>query len=490
MNKYIKGAVLAVLIMAAVMLAASCGEKTKNHVCGEWTVVKEPTCIEKGLRRRVCTVCGEEETEEIGIVAHRYNDIRHCIWCNKMEATESLKYTKAADGRSYLVAGCSGHGTDIVIPCEYNGLPVSGVADRAFADNSAITTLYIHSSITEIGKEAFQNCRSLVSVSLPDSIEKIGENAFLGCEKLLEVINHTEIKLEKGSDDNGGIAKNAKFIHDNVKSKIQNENGYLYFEDGDVFLLAYVGDEENIILPDSLAGIKYEVYDYAFAYSQIKSVDITDGAAIVGNYAFASCSSLEKVSISARETIFYSSVFENCIFLKEVHIADHVKYLGESMFRNCISLTKITLPKELETLAPLIFRSCASLQKVVFQSPVKEIGDYAFYGCTSLTQVTIAEGSLKVGMYSFAGCSSLTALNFPSSVKEIGDFALYSCSSLKSIIAPSELEKIGNYAFKDCTSLERISYGKTMLKWGGILKGTEWNTNTGKLTVVCSDGNV
>ncbi len=38
---------------------------TGNHIFGEWTVVYQPTANMKGLRERVCDVCGEKEVEEI-----------------------------------------------------------------------------------------------------------------------------------------------------------------------------------------------------------------------------------------------------------------------------------------------------------------------------------------------------------------------------------------------------------------------------------------
>lgn len=36
-----------------------------GHTFGEWTIVKEATETEEGLKERVCTVCGEKETEVI-----------------------------------------------------------------------------------------------------------------------------------------------------------------------------------------------------------------------------------------------------------------------------------------------------------------------------------------------------------------------------------------------------------------------------------------
>jgi len=488
MIRYVKQLVLLCAFLALAVSFTACKEEVKNHVCGSWTVVKEPTCLEKGLRVRTCTVCGEEETEDIGIVAHRYNDIRHCIWCNKQEVTESLKYELAEDGKSYIITGYNGSKSDIVLPCEYNGLPVSAIADFAFAKNTKLTTLYIHSSLSKIGKEAFSSCISLVSVSLPKSVTEIGENAFLGCEKLVEVINHSPLDVEEGSDGNGCIGKYARFIHTDVKSKINDKDGYLYFEDDGIKLVGYVGDKTDIVLPENINGERYSVYQYAFSSSSISSVEITSGALEVGRYAFNYCSSLENVKISVSDTTFGESVFESCILIKKVEFSDSVKSIGASMFRNCASLAELVLPESLENIPESAFRGCSSLKSVHIQSSVSAVGDYAFYGCPLLSNITFADGVKKIGMYAFSGCTSLEMLELSPSVREIGDFAFYSCSSLKRVAMPSELERIGNYAFKDCTSLSEITYPRTMLKWGGILKGTEWNTNTAGITVACSDG--
>lgn len=40
-------------------------ETREDHEWGDWEVVKEATKTEKGLKKRVCSVCGDEETKEI-----------------------------------------------------------------------------------------------------------------------------------------------------------------------------------------------------------------------------------------------------------------------------------------------------------------------------------------------------------------------------------------------------------------------------------------
>ena len=54
-------------------------------------------------------------------------------------------------------------GTDIRIPGEYNGLPV-----------------------TKIANEAFYNCENIKSVTIPESVTSIGACAFSGCDGLTD----------------------------------------------------------------------------------------------------------------------------------------------------------------------------------------------------------------------------------------------------------------------------------------------------------------
>jgi len=76
---------------------------------------------------------------------------------------------------------------DIVIPSEFNGLPVKEIGYRAF-DNSAITSVVIPNSVTSIGYGAFYGCSALTSIVIPNSVTTIGSDAFSGCSSLTNVI--------------------------------------------------------------------------------------------------------------------------------------------------------------------------------------------------------------------------------------------------------------------------------------------------------------
>ena len=60
------------------------------------------------------------------------------------------------------------------------GLPVTGIADRAFYNYAELTNIVIPDSVTGIGSSAFYNCSGLTSITIPDSVTSIGDDAFYG----------------------------------------------------------------------------------------------------------------------------------------------------------------------------------------------------------------------------------------------------------------------------------------------------------------------
>ena len=67
-------------------------------------------------------------------------------------------------------------GTDVVIPAEIDGKPVTSIGDSAFY-NKSLTGLVIPGSVTSIGDNAFY-VNELTSVVIPGSVKTIGDGAF------------------------------------------------------------------------------------------------------------------------------------------------------------------------------------------------------------------------------------------------------------------------------------------------------------------------
>ena len=71
-RKWLAALCAAVMLISLFMLAA-CGDPEHEHAWGEWTTVKEATCLEDGSKERVCG-CGEKQTETIKALGHKWGN--------------------------------------------------------------------------------------------------------------------------------------------------------------------------------------------------------------------------------------------------------------------------------------------------------------------------------------------------------------------------------------------------------------------------------
>ena len=95
-------------------------------------------------------------------------------------------YQVLADGTAEIT-GYTGSATELVIPSEIDGYPVTSIGDYAFGDCTALTSIVIPDSVTRIGRWAFEHCSSLMSIKIPDSVMSIELAAFKGCSSLTSI---------------------------------------------------------------------------------------------------------------------------------------------------------------------------------------------------------------------------------------------------------------------------------------------------------------
>ena len=195
------------------------------------------------------------------------------------------------DGKYYIV-GDNGSGEilyhlsgDVVIPSEFNGLPVKEIGFRAF-DNSAITSVVIPNSVTIIGEYAFYYCKNLASINIPNSITTISELAFNFCTSLTSIVIPDSVT----TIGNGAFSRCTSLT--------------------------------SINIPNSVTTIGSSTFNDC---SSLTSINIPNSVTTIDYSAFSNCSSLTNVIIKGKP-IVYSNTFYSTPKLEKIYVIDGQGY--------------------------------------------------------------------------------------------------------------------------------------------------------------------
>ena len=237
--------------------------------------------------------------------------------------------------------------TEITIPAEYEGLPVTAIAAEAFMRCRALKNVTIPNSVKNIGKRAF-SCSGLTSVTIPGSVEKFGTSVFAECYAL------TDVKLLNG------ITRIESSMFENCNTL------------------------SNIIIPASVTLLNNGAFSHC---AGLKSITIPENVDHIGNGVFSG-SGLEKITVAKNNGNYKSD--GNCIlqidgeFLvagcKTSVIPNGVKCIGGGAFFDCKELKEISIPESVIQIDECAFYDCINVTKITIPDSVVYVNEEAFYG--------------------------------------------------------------------------------------------------------------
>lgn len=135
--------------------------------------------------------------------------------------SQGLEFVLNSDQQSYSVTGIGEcRDVNLVIPSEYQGLPVTEIASAAFkyTNGLKIESVIIPDSVTVIGAYAFSQSSKLASVTIADSVTVIEQNAFEYCPLLTSIVIPSGVTEIEHSAFKNCIKLSSVTISDNVQT--------------------------------------------------------------------------------------------------------------------------------------------------------------------------------------------------------------------------------------------------------------------------------
>ena len=338
------------------------------------------------------------------------------------------------------------------------GNKVNSINRYLFRGCSKLKEILIPRSVTTIKERSFWGCTSLECITIPSSVEEIEDFAFLSCEKLKRIINHSNLNIKKGEEDNGFVAYYAKSI---LSKENSIDDFYFNTIDGIHYLEYYNGQNTDLSFPVNYKGQKY----------------------IIGEELFKSCASINRVVLSDAVTEIGKNAFYNCKNLKEIILGNSVTNIADYAFWGCSSLTSLTIPNAVTEIGHNAFWGCENLKKIVNASSLDlEKGSFkhgflAYYADVILQ---LDASAISVDGFFFKTTNGIHQLiaydrqdkhiilppDYNGKKYVIADYAFENCEALESVTISNSVTNIGKYAFKGCYNIKQVSLGNSVTSIG------------------------
>ena len=406
------------------------------------------------------------------------------------------------EGDEAIVTYCdtryNSYSGDVTVPSRVaeggNQYRVTSVGPRAFRNCLYLTDVTLPDEIESIGDQAFANCLNLERIDLPRNLKTIGEYAFEECTALRTVSVSGALQRVESKAFHQCNALQEVLVEDlepwyNIYFVDVTSNP-LYFAHR---MIVDGTPVEHIVVPGSVTEIGRCVFA---GFSELQSVELSDGVQVVGNGAFCYCDGLHTVIMSGTTTEVKRMGFYGCSSLERLQLSESLTTIGEYAFDGCKSLTSLVMPSLLTDIGASAFHNCTALSSVQVNHGLRSIGDDAFLDCTGLnrvdtenledwcnisfgndyanplrlarhlylngeelTDIHIPASVTHVRNHTFAGASQVTSVTLGNQVTDIGINAFGSCKNLTQVAMGKRVKSIGSRAFNYCTSLERIVLG-------------------------------
>ncbi len=359
-----------------------------------------------------------------------------------VDPVTGLKFTLLEDGTYSVECPIENRDKlvgDIVVPSEYNGVPVTELGGYGFFYCENITSVELPESITRIASfDAFAQCTNLKEIFIPKSVERINGIFYLSnCCNL----------------ENIYVAEDNEFF--------SSIDGVLLSKDKTVLFNYPTGrTDRHYIIPNSVTTISQHAF---LTCNNLTDVTIPESVVQIEPGAFNFCDNLETLYIPASVTNIGRDAVSVCNALKSIDVDDQNP--------NYCSVDGILFSKDMTQLVK--YPEAKPDETYVFPDGVTDM--------MGIKNDFIKTLIIPEGVKSIQTNGTLTGDD---------NYNFHDCSiegnNLETLILPKSLEQFDS-ARTSCDYAE-IRYGGTVAEWKKLTENSTNKKYNAAFTIICSDG--
>ena len=308
------------------------------------------------------------------------------------------------------------------------GSGLESFGEAAFSECTALTSVTLPNSVTTIGDLAFESCIALASVTLSDNLETIDEYAFQNCSTLTSFTIPESVTFIGVGAFYGCTGMTDVYCYPDPMELTWNTDENLddFKTEGDL-TKCHVNSGTCLGRYEDKFGKKVNV---EFVGDLDKEIDPTEcGGGLHWAYAEGTL------------TITYDNTYEggNDGAIISVTPMPWDAYLSE--------ITSISLPEGLKRLGVGVFKDCSAVEEVTIPSSVSKIEYDAFKSCSSLKSViALPTTAPTLGANVFEGCHEELTITYPCGSTEsyTTRWSQYSANLESTCETPTGIDEISN----------------------------------------------
>ena len=409
--------------------------------------------------------------------------------------------------RQGTVVSYIGSGAGIVIPQSVGDVTVTGLGDRLFYGDTAVTELHVPATVTSIGELAFFGTENLlIAVFEGDAPTNVADTAFDNASP--DLVIHCPEDGEGWTNPWHGV--NTTLPAEDIVF-FDVPGGQLIFDRVTGTVTGYTGSPTVVVVPAEIAGTAVRaIADGAMkGASDLSSMDLSATAiTATGADIWDDCTDLVRLVLPATVASVDLSALSNCTsclhfiftgnaptvdgFGSDWKLAkDYTLWFPETAALGDLDgfpFVKRYAPIFVEG-GTLMLDDSTDLIVGYLGSPVElelasdmggfavdGVGAFAFESCLSLEQVSFSAGMTRLDVSVFHNCEYLLSADLTGlEITALPEKVFHNCLRVEEIFLPEGITSIGSFCFNDCNALKSIAIPSTVTT---VYDGAFYKCNT------------